>query len=156
MECSQQFWFSLTNRTDQSIKLDHLSSSTLDTDRPQRCLWLQHHHFAKFADDTAVVGLIRGDGKTAYRYGVWHLGRMTNIIKDASHSNHGLFTLLPSGRRYRSLCSCASRLRKSFFTEAVTAKLHTTILIATLHTLLHRLQYFKEQTVQTEPPTVQL
>ncbi len=31
-----------------------------------------------------------------------------------------LFTLLPSGRRYRSLCSHTSRLRKSFFPKAVT------------------------------------
>lgn len=48
------------------------------------------------------------------------LGRARNIIKDASHPNHGLFTLLPSGRRYRSLRSRTSRLRKSFFPEAVT------------------------------------
>uniref|UniRef100_A0A9J7ZN72 Alkylated DNA repair protein AlkB homologue 8 N-terminal domain-containing protein n=1 Tax=Cyprinus carpio carpio TaxID=630221 RepID=A0A9J7ZN72_CYPCA len=48
------------------------------------------------------------------------LGRARNIIKDASHPNHGLFTLLPSGSHYRSLRSHASRLRKSFFPEAVT------------------------------------
>uniref|UniRef100_A0A9J8C8P2 Reverse transcriptase domain-containing protein n=2 Tax=Cyprinus carpio carpio TaxID=630221 RepID=A0A9J8C8P2_CYPCA len=48
------------------------------------------------------------------------LGRARDIIKDASHPNHGLFTLLPSGRRYRSLRSRTSRLRKSFFPEAVT------------------------------------
>uniref|UniRef100_A0A9J8BUX2 Alkylated DNA repair protein AlkB homologue 8 N-terminal domain-containing protein n=1 Tax=Cyprinus carpio carpio TaxID=630221 RepID=A0A9J8BUX2_CYPCA len=48
------------------------------------------------------------------------LGRARNIIKDASHPNHGLFTLLPSGRRYRSLRSRTSRLRKSFFPGAVT------------------------------------
>ncbi len=39
------------------------------------------------------------------------LGRARNIIKNASHPNHGLFTILPSGRRYRSLRSCTSRLR---------------------------------------------
>ncbi|KAI4903633.1 hypothetical protein NFI96_009461, partial [Prochilodus magdalenae] len=44
------------------------------------------------------------------------LGR--NIIKDVSHPNHGLFTPLPSGRRYRSLRSRTSRLRNCFFHEA--------------------------------------
>ncbi|XP_072100677.1 uncharacterized protein [Mobula birostris] len=48
------------------------------------------------------------------------LGRAKSIIKDASHPNHGLFTLLPSGKRYRSLRSHTSRYRKSFFPEAVT------------------------------------
>ncbi|KAI4882866.1 hypothetical protein NFI96_000892 [Prochilodus magdalenae] len=47
------------------------------------------------------------------------LGRARNIIKDVSHPNHGLFTLLPSGRRYRSLRSRTSRLKNSFFHEAV-------------------------------------
>ncbi|KAI4877181.1 hypothetical protein NFI96_007309, partial [Prochilodus magdalenae] len=53
------------------------------------------------------------------------LGRARNIIKDVSHPNHGLFTLLPSDRRYRSLRSRTSRLRSrtsrlknSFFHEA--------------------------------------
>ncbi|KAI4876126.1 hypothetical protein NFI96_006695, partial [Prochilodus magdalenae] len=41
------------------------------------------------------------------------LGRARNIIKDVSHPNHGLFTLLPSGRRYRSLRSRTSRLKNN-------------------------------------------
>ncbi|KAI4875417.1 hypothetical protein NFI96_032939, partial [Prochilodus magdalenae] len=45
------------------------------------------------------------------------LGRARNII-NVSHPNPGLFTLLPSGRRYRSLRSRTSRLRNSFFHEA--------------------------------------
>ncbi|KAI4903872.1 hypothetical protein NFI96_022133, partial [Prochilodus magdalenae] len=48
------------------------------------------------------------------------LSRARSIIKDPSHPNHELFTLLPSGRRYRSLRSRTNRLRKSFFPEAVT------------------------------------
>ncbi|XP_072094357.1 uncharacterized protein [Mobula birostris] len=48
------------------------------------------------------------------------LGRVKSIIKDASHPNYGLFTLLPSGRRSRSLHSRTSRHRKTFFPEAVT------------------------------------
>ncbi|XP_037390419.1 GTPase IMAP family member 1-like [Pygocentrus nattereri] len=47
------------------------------------------------------------------------MGRARNIIKDVTHPNHRLFSLLPSGRRYRSLRSRTSRLRKSFFPEAV-------------------------------------
>lgn len=43
-----------------------------------------------------------------------------SIVKDPTHINHGLFSLLPSGRRYRSLRSRTSRLRYSFFPEAVT------------------------------------
>ena len=48
------------------------------------------------------------------------LCKSRNIIKDAFHPNNRLFTLLPSSRRYRCLCSRTSRHRKSFFPEAVT------------------------------------
>src|SRR4029434_4726757 len=48
------------------------------------------------------------------------LGRAKRFMKDAPHPNHGPSTLLPSGRLYRSLRSHTSRLRKSFFPEAVT------------------------------------
>ncbi|KAI4885125.1 hypothetical protein NFI96_011804 [Prochilodus magdalenae] len=48
------------------------------------------------------------------------LSRARSIIKDPSHPNHEPFTLLPSGRRYRSLRSRTNRLRKSFFPEAAT------------------------------------
>ena len=43
------------------------------------------------------------------------LGRVRNIIKDVSHRSHGLFTLLPSGRRYRSLCTRTSSTHQIFF-----------------------------------------
>ncbi|KAK1800211.1 hypothetical protein P4O66_000259 [Electrophorus voltai] len=36
--------------------------------------------------------------------------KATNIVKDPTHPSHELFTLLPSGRRYRSIQSCTSRL----------------------------------------------
>ncbi|KAM7379021.1 hypothetical protein PAMP_017842 [Pampus punctatissimus] len=42
------------------------------------------------------------------------------ITKDTSHPNHRLFTLLPSGRRFRSLRSRTSRFRNSFFPAAIT------------------------------------
>ncbi|XP_059828790.1 uncharacterized protein LOC132395778 [Hypanus sabinus] len=48
------------------------------------------------------------------------LGRAKSILKDVSHPNHGLFTLLPFDRHYRSLCSRTSRHGRSFFPEAVT------------------------------------
>ncbi|KAJ8407061.1 hypothetical protein AAFF_G00287370 [Aldrovandia affinis] len=47
------------------------------------------------------------------------LRKAQSIIRDSSHPNHGLFALLPSGRRYRNLRSKSSRLRNSFFPSAV-------------------------------------
>ncbi len=41
------------------------------------------------------------------------------IIKDSSHPSHRLFSLLPSGRRLRSIPSRTSRLRDSFFPQAI-------------------------------------
>ncbi|KAI4892209.1 hypothetical protein NFI96_007149 [Prochilodus magdalenae] len=79
----------LTDRP-QSVKLDKLFSSTitLNTDVPQGCILspLLYSLFTydcvpvygsnsiiKFADDTTVIGLIRGDDETAYRDEVQHL-----------------------------------------------------------------------------------
>lgn len=45
--------------------------------------------------------------------------RAAAIIKDPSHPQHGLFALLPSGRRYRSAKSRTSRLKNSFFPSAI-------------------------------------
>ncbi len=41
------------------------------------------------------------------------------IIKDSSHPSHRLLSLLPSGRHLRSIRSCTSRLRDSFFPQAI-------------------------------------
>ncbi len=41
------------------------------------------------------------------------------IIKDSSHPSHRLLSLLPSGRRFRSIRSHTSRLRDSFFPQAI-------------------------------------
>jgi len=41
------------------------------------------------------------------------------IIKDSSHPFHSLLSLLPSGRRLRSIRSRTSRLRDSFFPQAI-------------------------------------
>ncbi len=41
------------------------------------------------------------------------------IIKDSSHQSHRLLSLLPSGRRFRSIRSRTSRLRDSFFPQAI-------------------------------------
>ena len=45
--------------------------------------------------------------------------RAATILKDPTHPQHGLFTLLPSGRRYRSMKSKTSRLKNSFFPTAL-------------------------------------
>lgn len=44
----------------------------------------------------------------------------TNILKDETHPCHHLFSLLPSGRRYRALIARNSRLKNSFFHRAIT------------------------------------
>ncbi len=41
------------------------------------------------------------------------------IIKDSSHPSHRLLSLLPSGRRLRSIRFRTSRLRDSFFPQAI-------------------------------------
>ncbi len=41
------------------------------------------------------------------------------IIKDSSHPSHRLLSLLPSGWRFRSIRSRTSRLRDSFFPQAI-------------------------------------
>ena len=48
-----------------------------------------------------------------------HLKKARSIVKDSSHPNHGLFALLPSGRRYRSLRARTSRHLNSFFPSSV-------------------------------------
>ena len=45
--------------------------------------------------------------------------RAMNIIKDTTHPAHRLFSLLPSGKRYRNLRSRTSRLSNSFFPQAI-------------------------------------
>ncbi|XP_054650702.1 uncharacterized protein LOC129191401 [Dunckerocampus dactyliophorus] len=47
------------------------------------------------------------------------LRRTHNLIKDSTHPQHSLFTLLPSGRRYRSLKSRTTRLANSFYPQAI-------------------------------------
>ncbi len=41
------------------------------------------------------------------------------IIKDSSHPSHRMLSLLPSGRRLRSIRSRTSRMRDSFFPQAI-------------------------------------
>ncbi|TWW52962.1 hypothetical protein D4764_0155140 [Takifugu flavidus] len=47
------------------------------------------------------------------------LHRARSILKDSSHPSHRLFSLLPSGRCFRTLRTRTSRLRNSFFSRAV-------------------------------------
>ncbi len=64
------------------------------------------------------------------------------IIKDSSHPSHRLLSLLPSGRRFRSIRSRTSRLRDSFFPSGYQANeqsqithLHHTPTHTTCHAL---------------------
>ncbi len=52
-------------------------------------------------------------------YTRWCLRKARRIIKDSSHPSHSLLSLLPSGRRLRSIRSRTSRLRDSFFPQAI-------------------------------------
>ncbi len=45
--------------------------------------------------------------------------RAVKIIKDSNHPGNCLFTLLPSGKRFRSLMAKTERLRRSFFLQAI-------------------------------------
>ena len=53
------------------------------------------------------------------------LRKAVAITRDSTHPANHLFDLLPSGRRYRSVRTRTSRLRDSFFPQAITA-LNTT------------------------------
>ena len=45
--------------------------------------------------------------------------KATTIVRDTSHPAHSLFTLMPSGRRYRSLRARSTRLINSFIHQAI-------------------------------------
>ena len=49
------------------------------------------------------------------------LRRARSIACDSSHPGHGLFSLLPSGRRYRSIKARTSRFINTFFPSAIRA-----------------------------------
>ncbi|KAM9366640.1 uncharacterized protein plekho2 [Symphorus nematophorus] len=44
--------------------------------------------------------------------------RASAITKDSSHPSHGLFDLLPSGKRFRSIRTCTTRFSNSFSPQA--------------------------------------
>ncbi|XP_051521146.1 sialidase-4 isoform X1 [Myxocyprinus asiaticus] len=45
--------------------------------------------------------------------------KVWRVIRDSSHPSHGLLSLLPSGRRYRSIRTCTTGLHDSFFPQAI-------------------------------------
>ncbi|KAK3532003.1 hypothetical protein QTP86_003229 [Hemibagrus guttatus] len=45
--------------------------------------------------------------------------KANNIVDDPTHPSHTLFTLMPSGKRYRSIRALATRLCNSFFPQAI-------------------------------------
>ncbi len=82
------------------------------------------------------------------------------IIKDSSHPSHRLLSLLPSGRRFRSIRSRTSRLRDSFFPQAIRlieqsqiTHLHHTPTHTTCHALHfnHRSTGLHAHTALTQP-----
>ncbi len=70
------------------------------------------------------------------------------IIKDSSHPSHSLLSLLPSGRRFRSIRSRTSRLRDSFFPQAIrlmNSQKWPTLQHTPTHTTCHALHFNKVQ-----------
>ncbi|KAK3535371.1 hypothetical protein QTP70_011131 [Hemibagrus guttatus] len=45
--------------------------------------------------------------------------KANSIVDDPTHPSHTLFTLLPSGKRYRSIRALSTRLLNSFFPQAI-------------------------------------
>ncbi|KAG7334834.1 hypothetical protein KOW79_001430 [Hemibagrus wyckioides] len=52
-------------------------------------------------------------------YNKWCWTKARKIVKDLSHPNNGLFSLLRSGKCLRSLKANTERLRRSFFPQAI-------------------------------------
>ncbi len=66
------------------------------------------------------------------------------IIKDSSHPSHSLLSLLPLGRRFRSIRSRTSRLRDSFFPQAIrlmNSQKWPTLQHTPTHTTCHALHF---------------
>ncbi len=70
------------------------------------------------------------------------------IIKDSSHPSHRLLSLLPSGRRLRSIRSRTSQLRDSFFPQANEQSELIHLTAYSHFTVCHAL-HFNSNTVQT-------
>ncbi len=84
-----------------------------------RLVWKQHRCFLQRVVRTArhIVGGELPSLQDIYTRRCTRKAR--RIIKDSSHPSHRLLSLLPSGRRLRSIRSRTSRLRDSFFPQAI-------------------------------------
>ena len=74
--------------------------------------------------------------------------KANRIINDTYHPSHKLFCLLPSGRRYRSIRACTTRLRDSFILQAIRTLnssnlqyLHYLISITYIHSFFQSTQW---------------
>ncbi len=77
-------------------------------------------------------------------YTRWCTRKALRIIKDSSHPSHRLLSLLPSGRRFRSIRSRTSRLRDSFFPQAIrlmNSQKWPTLQHTPTHTTCHALHF---------------
>ncbi|KAK3548403.1 hypothetical protein QTP70_012646 [Hemibagrus guttatus] len=52
-------------------------------------------------------------------YSTRRIRKANSIVDDLTHPSHTLFTLLPSGKKYRSIRAHTSRLLNSFFPQAI-------------------------------------
>ncbi len=90
------------------------------TDRLRhRLVWKQHRWQTQRVVRTArhIVGGELPSFQDIYTR--WCIRKAQRTIKDSSHPSHSLLSLLPSGRHLRSIRSRTSRLRDSFFPQAI-------------------------------------
>ena len=91
----------------------------------QTCLWSASFHVIlkeKHWPCKTTKDAFHSGGHLPSVQGIYNtrcLRKARNIVKDHSHPGYGIFTLLPSGRRYLSIRTRTTRLTNSFFPQAV-------------------------------------
>ncbi len=87
-----------------------------------RLVWKQHHWQRKALQRVVQTARHIVGGELPSLQDIYTrrcIRKARRIINDSSHPSHRLFSLLPSGRRLRSIRSRTSRLRDSFFPQAI-------------------------------------
>lgn len=75
------------------------------------------------------------------------VNRAISIIKHISHPQHRLLTLLPSGRRYWSVKARTTRLKNSFYPQAINLQPNSTGIFAMFTDYMNYTHYMNVYTV---------